>query len=285
MQEQIKQRLENIISTMTQLPSIPDVVSRIINMVNDPNVDFKAVAEEIAKDQSLTTNILKLCNSAYFSKGKEIVSVDRAIVTLGLKEIKDIVVLVTCRNVLDKPILGYDLAAGEMWTHNLTVAILAKKMSMDIKRKDLADIVFTGGIIHDVGKTVLALYVANTFKDIMKVTQEKAVTFIDAEKDVMGFNHQDIGLKILEKWKFPDSLKAVVAYHHNPENSPKEFYKAVSIVHVANIITLMAGVGIGGDGLYHALNPDAVKETGISDADLEKYYSIVPEIVKQAKQI
>nr|HPM34798.1 HDOD domain-containing protein [Spirochaetota bacterium] len=128
MQEQIKQRLENIISTMTQLPSIPDVVSRIINMVNDPNVDFKAVADEIAKDQSLTTNILKLCNSAYFSKGKEIVSVDRAIVTLGLKEIKDIVVLVTCRNVLDKPILGYDLAAGEMWTHNLTVAILAKKM-------------------------------------------------------------------------------------------------------------------------------------------------------------
>ena len=285
MHEQIKQRLENIISNLTQLPSLPDVVSRVINMVNDPNVDFKLVADEISKDQSLTANILKLCNSAYFSKGKEIVSVDRAIVTLGLKEVKDIVVLVTCRNVLDRPILGYDLAAGEMWLHNLTVAILSKKIATDRKRKDIADIVFTGGIIHDVGKTVLALYVANTFKDIMKTTVENSISFIDAEKEVMGFNHQDIGIKILEKWKFPEALKAIVGFHHSPENCQKEFYTPVSVVHIANIITLMAGVGIGGDGLYHSLSPEAVKEVGLTDSDLEKYYSMIPEITKQAKQL
>ena len=95
MQEQIKKRLETVINNLDQLPSLPDVVYRVINMVNDPNVDFKKVAEEISKDQSITASILKLCNSAYFSKGKEIASLDRAIVTLGIKEVKEIVVLVT----------------------------------------------------------------------------------------------------------------------------------------------------------------------------------------------
>ena len=121
MQEMIKKRLDAIIASLDQLPGIPDVVSKVINMVNDPNVDFRKVAEEISKDQSITASILKLCNSAYFSKGKEIASLDRAIVTLGIKEVKDIVVVVTCRQVLDKPFatpllhtlhgIGYRLAA------------------------------------------------------------------------------------------------------------------------------------------------------------------------------
>jgi putative nucleotidyltransferase with HDIG domain len=203
MHEHIKQRLEQIIANLNQLPSLPDVVTRVINMVNDPNVDFKLVAEEISKDQSVTANILKLCNSAYFSKGKEIASLDRAIVTLGIKEVKDIVVVATTKQVLNKAIVGYDLAQGELWKHNLAVAMLAKKMAMDKKLRNIADVVFTGGIIHDVGKTVLALYVASTFKDILNYTVENAVPFQQAEHEIMGFDHQEIGEKILQKWKFP----------------------------------------------------------------------------------
>lgn len=285
MQEQIKKRLEYVITNLDQLPSIPDVVSKVVNMVNNPDVDFKQVAAEISKDQSITANILKLCNSAYFSKGKEIASLDRAIVTLGLKEVKDIVVLITCKQLLDKPVMGYDLGMGEMWQHNIAVAMLAKKIAVDGKNRHISDVVFTGGIIHDVGKTVLALYVANTFKELIKVTQENKIPFTEAERLVMGFNHQDIGMRILEKWKFPDALKAIVQYHHNPEAAPKEHAVPVAIVHIANALCLMAGVGIGGDGLYHQMSDSALSVAAVSPADLEKYYSIIPEIVKQGKQL
>ena len=90
MQVSIKERIETIMNNIDQLPSIPEVASKIINMVNDPNVSFKEVSEEISKDQAMTTNILKLSNSAYFSKGKEISSIERAMVILGLKEVKNI---------------------------------------------------------------------------------------------------------------------------------------------------------------------------------------------------
>jgi putative nucleotidyltransferase with HDIG domain len=285
MNVQIKNRIEQIISNLDQLPSLPNIVSKIINMVQDPNVDFKLIANEIAKDQSVTTNILKLCNSAYFSKGKEIASLDRAIVTLGIKEVKDIVVVATTKQVLNKPVSGYDLEKGDLWIHNLAVAMLAKKIALYKKQRNVSDIVFTGGIIHDVGKTVLSLFVAHTFKQILAHAEEKQIIFQQAEQEIMGFDHQEIGEKILAKWDFPDVLKAIVRYHHIPEEAPKEFQLPVAVVHVANSICVMAGVGIGSDGLYQELNPAAVSLIGLSNNELENFYATLPELLKQAKSI
>jgi len=285
MHEHIKKRIEQIIASLDQLPSLPIVVTKIINMVNDPEVDFKKVADEISRDQAITADILRISNSAYYSKGKEITSVDRAIVTLGIKEVKDIVVISTAKQVLNKPIVGYDLDKGDLWKHNLIVAIVAKKMALDKKKRSIADTIFTGGILHDVGKTVLALFVANTFKDILALAQEKQVSFSIAEHEIMGFDHQEIGEKVLEKWQFPEVLRAIVRYHHQPMSAPQQYREAVSIVHIANSICIMAGIGIGNDGLYHELDEDAVKLIGYSGSELESLYSHIPEFLKQAKDM
>lgn len=285
MHSHIKQRLESVIENLDQLPSLPDVVSKIINMVNDPNVDFKNVASEISKDQAITANILKLCNSAYFSKGKEISSIDRAIVILGIREVKDLVVLATTKAVLNKMIIGYDLARGELWKHGVAVAMVAKKIALMKKRKDIADEAFTGGIIHDVGKTVLALYVQNVFQDILGTVEEKGITFQEAEKETMGFDHQEIGERVLEKWQFPPILKSIVRYHHEPDQAPKEHMAAVSIVHVANTLCLMAGIGIGADGLFHELKPEAIDAAGLSEDELEEVFAGIPEVMQQAGDI
>ncbi|HPK43876.1 MAG TPA: HDOD domain-containing protein [Spirochaetota bacterium] len=285
MHEHIQQRIQSIIQNVEQLPSLPDVVSKIINMVNDPDVSFKHVADEIAKDQAITANILKLCNSAYFSKGKEISSIDRAIVILGLKEVKDIVVIATTKSVLNKVIVGYDLARGELWKHGVAVAMLAKKIATECNQKTIADIAFTGGIIHDVGKTVLALFVQSTFKDILNTVTEKSITFQEAEKVVMGFDHQQIGEQVAIKWKFPKVLQSIVRYHHEPMNAPDDHKMIVSIVHIANTLCLMAGIGIGSDGLYHELNYDAIKLLSLKDSELEKLFADIPELMMKAKDI
>ncbi|PKL41183.1 MAG: hypothetical protein CVV44_00670 [Spirochaetae bacterium HGW-Spirochaetae-1] len=285
MHEHIKQRIETIISNIDQLPSIPEVASKIINMVNDPNVSFKAIAEEISKDQSMTTNILKLCNSAFFSKGKEITSIDRAIVTLGLKEVKDIVMVVATKPVLDKFVIGYDLAKGDLWKHGLVVATVSKNIAMDVGRKDIADVVFTGGIIHNVGKVVLALFVQSTFKEIMADVETKSITFSQAERDIMGYSHQEVGEKILTKWQFPTVLKSIVRFYQDPEQAPKEHRAEVSIVHIANTLSLMAGIGIGSDGLYHQLNGAALEVLGIKEDILEKQFSRIPETIKQVRDL
>ena len=281
MDQNIKQRIETIISNIDQLPPLPEVASRVINMVNDPDVSFKQVAQEISKNQAMTTNILKLCNSAYFSKGNEITSIDRAIVTLGLKEVKDIVLLVAAKPILDKPVIGYDLGQGDLWKQGLAVATMSRDIAMGKKRKDIADVVFTGGIIHNVGKVVIALFVQQAFKQIIDLVQTQSITFPQAEKEIMGYNHQEVGEKILEKWNFPPVLRSIVRYYQEPENAPEAHRLEVSIVHIANAICLMGGIGIGSDGLFHEINDRAIKKTGLTQADLEGLYARMPDLLKQ----
>jgi putative nucleotidyltransferase with HDIG domain len=285
MQEQIKQRLEQVINNLGQLPSIPDVAGKVIALVNNPDASFTRIAEEISKDQAITTNVLKLCNSAYFSRGKEILSLERAAVTLGTKEVKDIVFVAATKSILDKEIIGYDLAKGDLWKHGLAVAVLSKHIAISKKKIDIADVVFTGSIIHDVGKTVLALYVQSAFKEIISLVESKHITFQSAEREVMGFDHQEIGEKILTKWSFPQILRDIVRYHHEPENAPNESKLLVSIVHIANTICLMGGVGVGSDGLYHQISDEAIKTVGMNDHELEKLYSSLPDMVDQVAAI
>ncbi len=285
MHAQIKERLEQVVNNIGELPSIPDVAGKVISMVNNPDISFQEVAIEISKDQAITTNVLKLCNSAYFNRGKEISSVDRAVVTLGSKEVKDVVVLAATKSLLDKSILGYDLAQGELWKHGLAVAVLSKKIAMMKNKKEAADIAFTGGIIHDVGKTILALYVQKTYNEIVSIVESKQIPFQMAEKEVMGFDHQEIGEHILNKWAFPEILKNIVKYHHQPDDAPDEFKQIVSIVHIANTICLMGGIGIGSDGLYHELSDSAIKRIGLNNTELEKLYSDLPQIVGDSTAI
>ena len=285
MHAHIKQRIENTINNIAALPTIPDVATKILNMVNDPDVSFKAVAEEISKDQAMTTNILKLCNSAYFSKGKEISSIDRAIVTLGIREVTNIVMVVAAKPLLDKFVIGYDLAKGELWKQGLLVGTMSKKIALQRNRKDIADIVFTGGIIHNIGKTVLAIFVQNTYNDIMNEITAKNLTFSEAEKSIMGYSHEEISEKILEKWNFPPVLRAIARYYSEPENAPQQFKQEVSIVHIANTVSIMAGIGIGSDGLFHQLSSDAIEAAGIKNEELEELFAKIPEMTKQVQEI
>lgn len=285
MDQNIKNQIESIITRIDQLPPLPEVASKVINMVNNPDVSFKQVALEIAKNQAMTANILKLCNSAFFSKGKEITSIDRAIVTLGLKEVKDIVLLVAAKPVLDKPVMGYDLGQGDLWKQGLAVATMARDIALNRKHKEIADVVFTGGIIHNVGKVVIALFVQQAFMKILDEVQANGITFHEAEKSVLGFNHQEVGEKILEKWNFPPVLRSIVRYYQDPELAPAEHQLEVSIVHIANAICLMGGVGIGNDGLYHEMKDFAIKKSGLTQNDLEALFGRTPDILKQIRDL
>ena len=181
--------------------------------------------------------------------------------------------------------MGYDLARGELWKHGIAVAVLSKRIAVLKNQKAIADIAFTGGIIHDVGKTVLALFVQNTFREILDLAQSRQIQFSDAEKEIMGFDHQEIGEKILTKWKFPEVLKSIVRYHHEPQKAPAEYLPIVSIVHIANTLCLMAGVGIGADGLYHELSDAAIKTLGLTNREMEDLYGDMPRVLDQASGI
>jgi HD-like signal output (HDOD) protein len=132
---------------------------------------------------------------------------------------------------------------------------------------------------------VIALYVQQAFKKILERVQAQNIPFHQAEKDIMGYNHQEVGEKILEKWNFPPVLRSIVRYYQEPENAPAEHRLEVSIVHIANAICLMGGIGIGNDGLYHEIKDSAIKKVGLTPGELEELYARVPDILKQIRDL
>jgi HD-like signal output (HDOD) protein len=285
MNQQIKLRIEAVINNVNQLPSMPDVIAKLLRMVNKEDFSFKEIAEEISKDQSMTTNILKLCNSAYFSKGNVITSVEKGIITLGLNEIKEIIMIVSAKPLLDKSLLGYEMEKGALWEQGVVVAEVAKRIAEATGRKDVADVVFTGGVIHNIGKVVIALFVHNTFAEIMELVQKDGIPFSKAEHDVMGYSHEEIGERILSKWNFPQVLKSIVRYYRDPMAAPEEDQYEVSVVHIANGLALMAGVGIGKDGLYHNVDEAALKKVNLNPDTMGKIFATIPELISKSREI
>jgi HD-like signal output (HDOD) protein len=283
MNQQIKSRIEAVINNVNQLPSMPAVIAKLLMLVNKEDFSFKEIADEISKDQAMTTNILKLCNSAYFSKGNIITSVEKGIVTLGLNEVKEIIMIVSAKPLLDKSLLGYEMEKGALWEQGFIVAEVAKKIAELTGRKDVMDIVFTGGIIHNIGKVVVALFVHNTYSDIMELVQKDGISFSKAEHEIMGYSHEEIGEKILTKWNFPEVLKSVVRFYQDPMAAPEEYQYEVSVVHIANVLSLMAGVGMGKDGLYHSIEDSAVAKVSLKPDDMGKLFAIIPDLVSQSR--
>ena len=192
--------------------------------------------------------------------------------------------LLATKPVLDKPVIGYDLDKGALWHHGLLVANISTRIALMKKRKDIADVVFTGGIIHNVGKVVVALYVKSAFQQIMNAVETKGMVFTDAEKEIMGYNHQEVGEIILKKWKFPPVLQAIVRYYAEPDKAPPEFLYEVSIIHIANVLALMAGVGVGNDGLFHEMNQKAIDTVTLTDDEMNDIFNKIPELIKQMRE-
>ncbi len=166
-----------------------------------------------------------------------------------------------------------------MWLHSLVVAELSSKIAHSKKLNVSKDLVFTAGLLHDLGKVILAQFFPQVLFKIKNELKASKESFTTVEKRHFGYDHQEVGMKTLKMWNFPDELTEVVGHHHDPENA-KNFPLLASIVHIANTIAIISGVGIDIGGISHDLSEYALKLTGVTDKDIEEYYLTIPELEK-----
>lgn len=261
-----EERKFQIISKIQTLPGISGVATQILALLDDPDSTADDVQKILRLDPGLTANILKLTNSAYFGLPNKVGSVRQAVVMLGWKRLVRIV-LATCVNaVMDKPIPGYDLPPGELWRHSVAVSVTAEGLMKELNLP-VDDEVFTAALLHDLGKLVMGEFVAEDLHSI-RLTAEKGVPFQMAEKEVLGTDHAEIGGMLMEKWSFPSKFVEAVRWHHEPDSAetPSTF---IDIVHVANVLCLMLGIGAGIEGLHYQPSVTATKRLGLKPRQLE----------------
>jgi len=257
------QKIHQILNSIDRLPPFPFVALKVVAMARDENTSLTEIAKVVELDPSITANVLKWCNSPYFALRRKVTSIEDALVYLGAKHLIEIVMMSSCEPYLRGNVEGYDLKEGELWRHSISCAILAQLLA---KKTGYAreTLLFTGGLLHDIGKIVLAKFVKDAFIEINKLIAD-GKDFLEAEKEVLGMDHAVLGGRIGKKWNFPEEIVNIIAFHHKPELIEDP---AVAFVHLADAGTLMLGIGAGVDGLAYRAKEEAYKLLGLKERDL-----------------
>jgi putative nucleotidyltransferase with HDIG domain len=259
-------QLKEIMMKIELLPSVSNVTAKLLNLLDDPNACPDKLEEILRYDPSLTANILKLSNSAYFGFRSKIGSIKHALAAIGLRRLKKMIITSCMQPVLNKPVPGYGLNPGELWRHSIAVSVISETLAKEL---DIvaSDEIFTAALIHDMGKLVLGEFVKVDMDKIQTLSSDD-VSFEAAERLVFGIDHAEIGAMVLKNWFFPEKIVDAVRWHHEPEALSEESV-VVDIVHVADLISLMIGIGVGDDGLHYGSSQTVISRLGLSNAHLE----------------
>ncbi len=237
---QTPSRVELVLSNIYNLPPIPQVMTDVINLLANSSTSVSELSLIISKDQGLVTKILTIANSPLYGLSRKVSSVDFAIFLLGFTEIQNIVstlsLIETFRNKSDKY-----LDQKEFWKHSFVTGAAAKKLSADFKVPGGSE-AFIAGFLHDLGVSITHRYFHSKFPAIQESVQNDNITPSEAERNIIGASHEEIGHFLAEKWNFPVKLSDAVLYHHSPGQS-KVDKKFCSIIHLADYMTNKLQIG------------------------------------------
>lgn len=262
-----KSKLKELVARIEKLPTLPVVVTRINAMVQNPKTSAREVGAAIATDPSLSAKVLRLVNSAYFGFPSQISSVSHATTILGFNAIHNLALSATVFQ------LFHDNGAEELfdrrafWEHSLGVGVLARMLAEKVRYPDKEE-AFTAGLIHDVGKIVLDQFVHEEFRTVVSLVRQNNLLLYEAEAQVLGLNHANVGYILGQKWNLPKKLQDPMAYHHAPGLS-KYNPQLTGIIHLADIFCRTLKIGNGGDNRVPPLNKEAVADFKLTSADIE----------------
>ena len=226
------------ISDVENLVPRPDIALEVLNMAHDMNCNIASMAKKIETDPSLTANMLRVANSAYFGHMQGITSVKDMIVRLGLESVKFIAITSASVGLMKSPQEAYNLEPGSLWYHSHATAILAGIIAEYAKVKEASPI-YTAALLHDIGKILLnrPLQLESCNRDVPR----KFTNFIDLEEYMLQTNHAKVGMALLKNWGLPDNITIPVGTHHFGK-FPKAEELNCKIVYLANFLVESIGI-------------------------------------------
>ena len=257
----------DILAKVRSVPSMPSVVVKLRQYLSDPEVSFDELAKVIEYDPGLTANLLQLANSAYFGWSRRIKTVKEAITRLGTNRIFQMVLCMSVAPLVRKPVKGYDMESDGLWQHSVATAICAEQIAR-IKNIPGAEEAFTAGLLHDMGKILLGTFIEVDVESIKELVTKDGLPFNEAERQVLGIDHAEAAAELLKYWKLPENVVAAARWHHIPAEAEDKFREIVDLVHVADILCIRMGWGLGSDGPLYCLDQEAEDRLSI-DREME----------------
>jgi len=229
------EELRELVSKLESLPTLPTLYADLIHELDKDEPSVARIGQLVSEDMALTAKILQLVNSAFFGLSGQVSSATNAVGLLGLDIIK---ALILSTHVLSK--FQTDLLnvtdVEYLWKHSLTVAGYAKAIAlMENANQRAVDECFTAGLLHDLGKLILASAMNGKYGEVLSRIREKGTNLVAAEIEVLGCSHAEVAAYLMSLWGLPDNVIEGVAWHYRPSESAKSEFSTVATTHVATV--------------------------------------------------
>lgn len=271
-----------VIKGIEDLPPLPDVVRKILGLVDDTDASAKDLAQIITSEPSLTAKILKITNSSFYGFRQQVTTISHAVVILGFNEVKNLVLGYS----IFSNILGEKEKKNEQelnfWRHNIACGVAARILGEETGYRNPEEL-FVIGLLHDIGKTVFHSYFTERYREAIDGSVREHIPLFQMEKDLLGLTHADVGYWLARLWNLPVLIRDGIRFHHTPllaKKSTSSFApKLVPIINYADILSKLLGIGDGGDSFVPGLLlPESMMSVG-----MEKIGALCDAIISQVK--
>ncbi len=229
-----QEAVQKLVSRAQRLPSMPDLFAALMDELRNPNASLRKIGEIIARDPVMTAQILRIVNSAFFGLVSNVTSPAQAVNLLGLSTVTSLVLTVHVFQQAPEGLLK-KTGLGHLWQHSLRCAIFARELAtLEQAPAQLRDELFTAGLLHDVGRLVLAFNFPEEYERMVREADDRPLA--DAERETFGAGHPEVGAYLLGIWGLPNDIVEAVAWHDIPREAEPSGFSPVLAIHVVNVI-------------------------------------------------
>ncbi len=250
------------------LPTLPEVMSKIMEAVNDENASASSLTAVLECDHAISARILRLANSAFYGLRYKTDSIQRAIVVVGLEGVKALALATSVFDVFRvKRQFAFD--PQDFWMHSLGTAKAAEILCQKHTHLNTSKICFTAGLLHDIGKYILAIVLKERYTKLVQQSREAQIPLIEMETQELKTTHAEVGAWIADHWGFPPVLQHVIEHHHESRDYKGPDAAEVLVVSLGNEIARAAGFGSAGDYREVSLEDEMFSYFGLEQTSLE----------------
>lgn len=273
---------------LEDLPTLPSVAVEVMDLSRSPDVSIKAISECIHKDPPLAAKVLKMANSVFYRRGsQEIDTLHRAVLLIGLNEIINITTSVSVLSVMGSGKSRGETIRKNFWNHCVATGLIARRIDTKLGMRSQGR-EFIGGLLHDIGKILLDEYFHEQFIQARDLSLEKHCPMFEAETEILGTTHMEIGHFLAQKWGLPPYIADIALHHHHPDQA--QFKDISAVVSIADLLARAREISCEGNIVPFVLKDQqgwhVLKKMGhpVDRLDIERITFEIEDIDREVKE-
>ena len=271
-----------LVRDVEQLVTLPDLFLRVNEMIDSHRYSAVDIAQVLSQDANLSARLLKMVNSSFYGLPGQVDTISRAITIIGTSDLRNLAITTATAEVF-KSIPADLVDMNKFWHSAVSTGVIAKELASCCHVLH-AERLFVMGILHDVGRLIIYQALPEQARDIHLIIQGDETLLLEAERDCLGFTHQEIGYELFKLWKLPESIRAVTRFHHHPSKCTG-FPLEAALVHLGDHLAIAESAGSDLDDALLNIDPQVWSITGLTRPEIQSVMNIAPRLIHEMQAV